>query len=384
MKPRILLLLAAPALLGASAPVEQALRTAAAELRTADAEQRRLDRLAASARGEADRLRSEQAAAAAAIVGAEARISAADAEHRLALARLETLEARLERRQRPVTSLLAGLAMMGRRPPLLALADGSSADEMVRVRLLLDSTLPVIRKRAASLTAEIEGIEQLQRRSLATRDRLAASREALRRKQQAFAELEGRALRRAEVQGAGALSAGDVALAAGEQAELLSGDARSAREAAGIARELELLGPAALRPSPSASVRVPIRYRLPAAAPVTGGFGAISKNGVRSRGIVLATRRGSPLVVPASGIVRFAGPFRDYDGIVIVDHGEGWMSMILNVASPLKRGTRLRIGDPLGRALGPIEVELSRNGHRMSPALIAGSSASLSKRPEGG
>ena len=90
------------------------------------------------------------------------------------------------------------------------------------------------------------------------------------------------------------------------------------------------------------------------------------------------------VTAPADGVVRFAGPFRDYDGVLIVDHGGGWLSVIVNVASELHAGDRLRLGDPVGRALGPLEVELSHNGLRISPALIAGSSVSLSKSPKGG
>ncbi|HEX4761279.1 MAG TPA: peptidoglycan DD-metalloendopeptidase family protein, partial [Sphingomicrobium sp.] len=98
----------------------------------------------------------------------------------------------------------------------------------------------------------------------------------------------------------------------------------------------------------------------------------------------LATSRGTTLIVPASGVVRFSGPFRNHDGVVIIDHGKGWMSLILNVGSPLKVGERVRAGAPLGRALGPIGVELSQNGRRISPALIAGSSQTLSNQGEGG
>ena len=54
-------------------------------------------------------------------------------------------------------------------------------------------------------------------------------------------------------------------------------------------------------------------------------------------------------------MVRFAGPFRDYDGVLIIDHGGGWMSLIVNVATTLAgRATRSASGDPIGRALGPI------------------------------
>ena len=40
---------------------------------------------------------------------------------------------------------------------------------------------------------------------------------------------------------------------------------------------------------------------------------------------------------------------------------------------------RVQLDQPIGRALGPIEVELSQDGRRISPALIAGSSQSLEK-----
>jgi septal ring factor EnvC (AmiA/AmiB activator) len=100
--------------------------------------------------------------------------------------------------------------------------------------------------------------------------------------------------------------------------------------------------------------------------------------------LTLATGRGSTVTVPASGTVRFSGPFRSYDAVVIIDHGNGWMSLLLNVASPLKPGEKVEIGQSLGRALGRIGVELSRNGQHVSPALIAGSSQSLSKGPKAG
>ena len=114
------------------------------------------------------------------------------------------------------------------------------------------------------------------------------------------------------------------------------------------------------------------------------GLAAVNDSGVRSRGIGFATARGAPVIAPADGVVRFSGPFRDYDGILIIDHGGGWMSLIANLSSPLKPGDKVQLGDPLGRALGAVQVELSHNGRRFSPALIAGSSQTLSKGMKGG
>jgi hypothetical protein len=60
------------------------------------------------------------------------------------------------------------------------------------------------------------------------------------------------------------------------------------------------------------------------------------------------------------------------------------MSLLVNVSSPLKPGDRVRLGDAIGQTLGPTVVELSQNGRRFSPALIAGSSQTLSKAMKGG
>jgi septal ring factor EnvC (AmiA/AmiB activator) len=176
-----------------------------------------------------------------------------------------------------------------------------------------------------------------------------------------------------------------VAIAAGEQAEQLRGEQASSRSARQLAALLA--SEAAAPPSPfqpeGAGVRPPFAYELPVSAPVVEGLGAVNDSGVRSRGISFATARGATVNAPATGIVRFSGPFRDYDGIVILDHGGGWMTLIVNLSSQLRRGDEVRVGQPLGRALGPIEVQLSHNGHRFSPALIAGSSQTLSKDSKG-
>ena len=387
------LLVAVPLLLAASAPVQpvsetvdEAFKRARAEARAADAQVRKLEQAADQARGEAARLHAQQAAAAEAIAAADARISAADAERRIIAARIASRRQRLERQQQPIASRLAGLAMMARRPPLLALTSDSSMEEFVRVRLLLDSSLPVIRQRTAALSAELAEGQRLEGAALASRQSLARSRDELANRRREFAQLEARALRSAALTGSAALGAGDVALAVGEDVERLAEETRRNRSAAQIASEVAALGPAPKRPGAAEGrpLRPPLDYRLPARGRVLEGLGEVNSSGVRSRGLTLATRSGTEVLVPAAGIVRFAGPFRDYDGIAIIDHGGGWMSLIVNVRSAVEPGTRVAAGDRLGRALGPLGIELSHNGRHTSPALIAGSSATLSNKAKGG
>ena len=192
-------------------------------------------------------------------------------------------------------------------------------------------------------------------------------------------------MRQALAVGGQALSASDVAIAAGENIEDLRREQSNSRSSYALAEQLADEDAAPARPfaSQQPQPRLAFRYELPAEAGVTEGLAAVNDSGVRSRGLTLSTSRGSPVSAPADGTVRFSGPFRDYDGVLILDHGDGWMTLIVNVGSTLKAGDRVRLGDPVGWTLGPMEVQLSHNGQRFSPALIAGSSQTLSKGMKG-
>ena len=386
-------ILVAPLVVAASAPVmpagetlDSALKRARAEQAAAETKAKSLQASAAKAANEADKLRAEQVAAAQAVEAAEAQITASDVQLRLISASIAARQMRLEQEQQPISSLLAGLTMMARRPPLLAIAGGGSTDEFVKVRVLLDSTLPVIRARTAALSTELAEGQRLKQRAGLARQELVRSREQLASRRQQFAALEQKALAVAASTGGEALGVGDVALSEGENIEQLRQAQTEALSASAIASQLASLDPAPPRPSRSTGryAGAPFAYALPSTASVVEGLGSVDESGVKARGLTLATGRGATLTVPANGTVKFSGAYRSHNGVVIIDHGGGWMSLIVNVGSDLKAGDRVRLGEPLGRALGPISVELSQNGRRMSPALIAGSSLALSNKSEGG
>lgn len=366
-------------------PLDVTAARAMAEARNAEARLTKLQKAADAAKNDAEGLAKKRAAATQALEAAEARISAADANARLIGALIRERREQLAREQAPAGSLLAGLALMAERPPLLAILDQGSTEEFVRVRLLLDATLPAIQKRTSALRNELDRGRKLRTSAELARRDLVQSRDALAQRKREFAELESQALKLASTRGGEALGAGDIALARGEEAEQLISSAQDRREATSIAADISRMPSPPARPGPAAPAEaVPFAYVLPADAPVVEGLGSVASNGVRSRGLTLRTARGSEVLVPASGTIRFAGPYRGFDGVVIIDHGGGWMSLLLGVATQQKPGTRVSIGDQLGRALSPIGVELSRNGQHVSPALIAGSSRSLSKGPKEG
>lgn len=339
-----------------------------------------LEERAERAGDEAARLRAKRLAAAASIEEAEARVSASDALLRIARARAAVAERRLAQRRAPLASLLAAVATMGRQPPLLTVADRGSIEELVRVRALLDSTMPVIERRSAALAAELAQRRQLASATDRARADLTRDRDRLTDRQRQFAELELQASRRAASMASQAFGAGDRVLVSGEALESAGAAASDRRAAMTAAAQLARLEFAQPRPMKGDSGFRPseLAYSLPSTAPLLDGLGSVSRSGIASRGLQLDARRGTRLIVPADGVIAFAAPFRGQDGVIIIDHGNGWTSLILGAASDRPRGTRVRRGEPLGLALGIVGVELRRNGAPVSPALIAASSVPLS------
>ena len=374
---RLALLLLAPLLVSATDPLRQAQADAAAAAREVE----RLEQAAAEARTAAEKLRAEQAAAAASISAAEARISAAELRSAALARQLAQGRAKLSAEQRPAALLLAGVAQMGRRPPLLALADRGSLQQFVTVRALLDTTVPVIRQRTAALSADVARLDRLAADARAAAAELAGERDQLRRAQQRFAALERQAIERSAALGGQAIAAGDVVLVAEEEAERLVGEAAQQRSSARLAAELQRLPPATPRPFPSEGEgSLPsLAWQLPLNGRILAGLYEVSRDGVRSRGITIDSYRGAPVLAPANGRIAFAGPFRRREGVVIIDHGGGWMTLMTEVRTTLPVGTTVAGGAPIGRALGDVTVELSRNGTPQPAALIARSSPLLSK-----
>jgi septal ring factor EnvC (AmiA/AmiB activator) len=108
---------------------------------------------------------------------------------------------------------------------------------------------------------------------------------------------------------------------------------------------------------------------------VVTGLGEISETGVRSRGLTLATPPNAQVVAPASGGIQYAGSFRGYGQILIIDHGGGWTTLITGLGGvSVKVGDTVVQGSPVGRAGSGnprITVELRRQGEPVNIAPLA-------------
>jgi septal ring factor EnvC (AmiA/AmiB activator) len=336
-----------------------------------------LERKAADAIGEAAKARAAAAAVAARIQAAEADLTAAETRIRIIEARRAEQRARIAERQAPVVRLTAALQTMARRPPALALIQPGSVDEVVHVRSLLASTLPIIRARTADLRQELERSDELRRQVELARASLKDGQQELRQQRLALARIEERQRARSAELASSAVVEGDRALSLNEEARDLAERMGTREYQARVARSLTGLPGPQLRPGTAVDKRnssAPPPYILPVEGRILTGMGEISNGGVHARGLTFVTDPDAPVVAPRGGRIVYAGRFRGYDTIVIIDHGRGWTSVVTDLAEAgVSVGQNVRQGDQIGRAgsnVPRVSVELRRNGRPHSIASL--------------
>lgn len=349
----------------------------------------RADGMEASATAAADdaaRIQARAAAAAARIQSAEAEIDAAEARIAIIDEQRRAQRAALAAKQGPTTQLIAALQMLGLRPSALALVQPGSIDDLVHVRAVLATVGPAIDDRTAALRRDVARGNALRTEAATALAALAKGQQALVAQRASLAALADERRRAANSLAGVAIAEQDRAMAMGEEArdlgELMTriGDAASTN-----ARLASLSGPV-LRPArPGAPRPLPIEtagdagqapYRLPAIGAIVGGLGEVSDAGVRARGLTIATRSGAQVVAPTGGRIAYAGAYRGYGNIVIIDHGRGWTTLVTGLAALDARvGDPVEQGSPIGKA-GPsrptITVELRRNGTPVDIARLIG------------
>ncbi len=332
------------------------------------------------AKAEADAAKAadaKAAALAARIQQIEADLGAGEARLLLIEKLRERVRARLAERQRPAIRLIAAVQSYARRPAALALLQPGSLWDLVHIQLILAHVGPELRNRTRQLQAELAQKRALEGAARKTLADLAQSKRHLTTAQMALAKMEA-AHRAASLHfSQQAMTAQDKALSMGEQArDIIELIDQLGEESVRISQLAALPGPL-LRPMNATSSATPpimtevksphrLSYRLPVTGKLVAGLGEAGSSGARAKGLVFATRAEAQIIAPRRGQIVFAGPFRGYGQIVIIDHGSGWTSLVTNMSRLTVRvGQSVGDGAPIGRA-GPgsprVIVELRRAG----------------------
>ena len=277
----------------------------------------------------------------------ETRIGETEGRLRPLDSREQQVRATLDSRRAEIIEVLAALQRAGRRTPPALLVRPEDALQSLRTAMLLGSVVPELRGRAEKLAADLGELVNLRKAIATERDLLARDRDGLKNDQIRLAALVEERQRKQSAIEKDMEAEGARAINLSRQVDGLQGliakmeqDLKSAAKAAATA---SLQGaPAAPNGKPNlGALKDPARL-TPAIAfasakglfalPVNGrkirDFGGSDGAGGVEKGISLATRVGAQVTTPCDGWVVYAGPFRSYGQLLILNAGGGYHVLI--------------------------------------------------------
>ncbi|MFT3728698.1 MAG: peptidoglycan DD-metalloendopeptidase family protein [Terricaulis sp.] len=153
-----------------------------------------------------------------------------------------------------------------------------------------------------------------------------------------------------------------------------------ARQYASEAQTLRQLAARVQRPSrrsgggPAAPAIIPAGWQTPAVGRIVHAFGTRDSGGPVSQGVALRTRAGAQVVAPATGEVAYAGLFRSYGKVLILNVDGGYVVVLTGLDTINARvGDTVRVGQPIGEmpssdtSAPELYVEVRRDGRPIDP-----------------
>jgi septal ring factor EnvC (AmiA/AmiB activator) len=289
----------------------------------------------------------------------------------------QSIRKSLDGRRAVITEVLAALQRIGRRPPPALLVQPDDALEAVRSAMMLGAVLPEMRQQAASLASELADLVRVRKEIAAEHARLQADRKALAEQQQRLTLLTAeRQKQLAETEGALAATRRKVVALARDAenlkdliAKLEQGLASATRTPPTKQDDVQAGSrPADLGRLTPAIAFASARGMLP--LPVNGvklrEFGDPDGHGGAEKGLLLATRSRAQVTAPCDGWVVYAGTFRSYGQLLILNAGGGYHVLLAGMERiSVDIGQFVLTGEP---------VAVMGSGSQVAAVLATGSS----------
>lgn len=366
-----LFLLCVPAL-GAEKPQAQ-LRALEKEMERQKAVELEMMRNEAAIRKEADGIRREMIGLAADLRARENEAGKLEEDMAVLSRRARAAEARLAKGRASQERLAASLVRLGRLPPEVAFAGEGDAGNMIESAIILRGVGPELERQGMAIAAELmenrkarEGVEMRRRALQPVLDDIAGRRKGLEvlatKREAAYG---GYAQKRKAAQAAQEHLA--------KQAKDLQGLMKRLEEER-REREKKLSGGKGKAPPPG-----PLPPAVqPAAGKIIRFFGDRDAYGDSQQGISIAARENGLVVAPMNGRVVFAGPFRSYKHLLIIEGGGGYHALLAGLARlDIGVGEDVARGEPVGAMGGAggsvspeLYFELRKDGEPVDPAWV--------------
>jgi septal ring factor EnvC (AmiA/AmiB activator) len=297
------------------------------------------------------------AATAARIQSREAMVTAGEEQ----LQHIETEErelvAGIARRRDALSELLAGLQRLETNPPPPFVTRPDDALSALRGAMLFGAIVPALKAETAALAGQLARIESLraarasQQRELTQHlDRLATARAELKDLHERKLALMDEARQRLDAERSRGVELATKAMTLRELLADLAEERRREEAKQRSAEEEEERRRLELLKRP----RVPFtamqgQIEFPAQGQRLREYGQSDGFGGHSKGLYIATRKLAQVTAPADGEIEFAGDFRSYGQLLILNAGDGYHVLLAGLGSiTAQAGQALRAGEPIG------------------------------------
>lgn len=279
------------------------------------------------------------------------------------------MKKRLEVRKAQRMRVLAALQSLAFKPTEALLAQPLAPQDTLRSALLLREAVPQLEysteglrkdlNKVASLTTAIRAqYAQIKTMTQRLDEKRRGMNVLIKKKSQlqtAFASESSRAKTRAE----------NLAKQAGDLKELLAKLEADSKRRAAVSKDTGVPTGAFM----AAKGRIP----YPVKGNIIKKYGELTEAGVTSRGITIRTRPNAQVISPYDGTVLFAGPFRGYGQLIIIEHGDGYHTLLAGIGRlDTSVGQSLLAGEPVGimvaQSKPTLYIELRKNGQPINPA----------------
>jgi murein hydrolase activator len=286
---------------------------------------------------------------------------------------IEAIEIRsdLAEKQEVLSNLLAGLQRLEQNPPPALVVDPNDVLKALRGAMMFGAVVPDVRKQADLLLGKVTRLDQIRVNVDEEKTQLSAGLTALSKTQIEVKDLikTKKTLTASQQQNLKIESARAESLAAKASslkqllrdiaAENAKIEAQKTVEAKAAEdeklRQRNILSQPSLRLSEAKG-----KLDFPAQGQLLKRFGDDDGLGSSLQGIAIATRKTAQVIAPTDSKVEFAGPFRSYGQLLILDAGEGYLLLLAGMKSiTASRGQSIKAGEPVGEmGDGPSSVTL--------------------------
>lgn len=309
------------------------------------------------------------------------------------------LDQSLQENRLSISKLLLALERIRRVPPQALIAKPEAPLKTAQSAMLLSHIIPTLNSKAEELRRDIEKQSVIEKELVAQRAQALKQSATLAAEQNKLGTLASQreSIFKSVEQDykAREIEADEISKQSRNVADLVSRleDNKKRQEARMAARAAVLTAPKAEAPAPAINAPekdVPKKpapemvvampkagaARLPISGVIKARYNDLDKFGAKSEGIRIEGREGGLVVAPMSGIVRFAGPFKGYDRMVIIEHENQYHSLVAGLGSvDVMVGEKISAGEPVGKLKSATKeekptlyYELRHKGNAIDPA----------------